>query len=1024
MRQHPKSFKRKILTLVTRVFLLFATIGLNFYSASGVNEFQGGSAVKPVSGRISTTGGVPIQGVIINLKGTTALAESDADGRFSIQPSQPNSVIVFSKTGYKTLEMSSENKEILEVTLIAEQYIDVLYGRVKKEYLTDAVSFVSGDELADISGANRNNVLAGRLTGLSVLQANGEPGVEASSLYIRGLRTLGGAQQTPYVLVDGYARDNASYINPHDIENITVLKDAASTAMYGLRGGNGVVLITTKRGKDEPLKVSLDAKFGLQTPTRIPKYLDSYNYAYLYNEAMRNGGGSDKYDASALNAYKTGSDPFHFPNIDWGNEFLKKYSTQQDYNLSIRGGNKSLRYYASAGYVNNSGLYNVDKSANTYNTNADFSVFRLRSNIDVQVTKKFQVSMEIGERQETRNYPGLMSNAASRIFTVLYQLPPNVFPIFNEDKSLAGNTQYTNNPYGLLNSSGYSIYTVRNTDAALKMKHELDFLTKGLSVRGAVSFDSYFEQTVNRNKGFVVYEGSILNERGVLSPATQQNGNTIGADQRIFDIQAGLDYDRTFGSHGITGSLLAEQTSYAGDGSVMPHFYQGIMGRANYNHKGRYLAQFSFGYQGSEQISDNKRFVFFPAVSAGWILSEESFLKNKGSIINFLKVRASHGLTGNDSNIGYFQKLSFFEKNGTYLIGDNLSSFGGYREGAFGDPNITSEKIRKSDVGFDAVLFNNHLNISADLFYEKNTGIIVDLNRLPTMLGAWSVPTGNAGVVENKGYEVQLGYNNKAGEFSYAVSGNFSFARNKIIEQQEEDRMFPFNYRTGYPIGAQFGLKSLGFFYDEADISKSPVQSYGVVRPGDLKYKDLTGDNIIDVNDVSYIGKSWMPEMVYGVTFNFAYKGFDFSALVEGIGNIATKMSGSAYWEFEPNGLGKVMEHHLDRWAYDPGLGIDTRATATYPELSLAGSNTNNKSPNSDFWLKDASYLRFKSAELGYTLPGSVVKYLKLSKLRVYASGFNLLTFDKIKVIDPESPGDGISYPIQRMVNIGITAQF
>jgi hypothetical protein len=292
------------------------------------------------------------------------------------------------------------------------------------------------------------------------------------------------------------------------------------------------------------------------------------------------------------------------------------------------------------------------------------------------------------------------------------------------------------------------------------------------------------------------------------------------------------------------------------------------------------------------------------------------------------------------------------------------------------------------------------------------------------MLGTINVPTSNAGVVENKGFELSMGYNNTVGDFSYGVSGNFSFARNKIIDMQEQTFPFEFNYRTGHPIGSQYGLQSLGFFFDDADIAGSPVQTYGNVRPGDLKYKDLTNDNKIDIDDISMIGKSWLPEIVYGITFDMKYKGFDFSALVQGVENVDKKLSGSAYWEFYPNGLGKVMDHHLDRWAYFPESGVDTRASATYPRLSIEGDNTNNKAPNSDFWLKDASYLRLKSVELGYSLPANATKYLHLSNLRIYASGYNLLTFDKIKVIDPESPGDGIAYPIQRMVNMGITIQF
>jgi TonB-linked SusC/RagA family outer membrane protein len=1019
-----KCYNQRIFARFSRVLILIAAVNLIFFSASAVARQEGNSNAGPVKGKITTTTGDPIAKVVVRVKGQPTITETTAEGEFTIAASQESVVLVFTKAGFETQELVYHGEENLEVSLTPEKLVNILWGSIAKNHVTDAVSYVSGDMLKGLPGINRNNLLGGRLTGLTVLQSNGEPGSESNALYIRGLRTLGGAKQSPYILVDGYWREDASSINPNDIESITLLKDAASTAMYGLRGGNGVVLITTKRGLEQDIKVSLDAKYGLQMPTRIPKYLDSYNYAYLYNEALRNGGGADKYDATALDAYKTGIDPFAYPNIDWGKEFLKDYSTQQDYNLSLRGGNKSLHYYASAGYVQNTGLFNVDKSVNTYNTNMDFNLFRLRSNVDVQITKDLSAAMEIGGRQEKRNFPGLMANSSKRIFSVLYQLPPNVFPVFNQDGSVAGNSQYTNNPYGLLNYSGYSIYNVRNTDAAFRLKYDLKRLIQGLSVRGSVSFDSYFQQTINRNKGFVVYEGSLANERGVKDPASQQNTNSIGDNQRIFDVQAGFDYARTFGLSDVTGTLFAEQTSFAGEGATVPHYYKGIMGRGNYVYNNRYLAQVSFAFQGSEQISDNHRYILFPAVSLGWILSEESFLKDNVSFINFLKVRASHGLTGNDSNIGYFQKLSFFERSGSYLFGDNLSSFSGYREGVLGNPDITAEKVRKSNLGLDASFMKNHLNFSGDVFYEKTTGIIVALNSIPSILGALEVPTGNAGIVENKGYEIHMDYSNNAGDFKYAIGGNFSYNRNKIIEMEEQEYLFEFNQLTGQPIGSQFGLQSLGFFYDDEEISSSPVQTYGVVRPGDLKYKDLTGDGKVDVNDVSYIGKSWMPEMVYGATLDMAYKGFDFNLLVEGIGNVSKKLSGAAYWEFYPNGLGKVMEHHLDRWAYYPELGVDTRATATYPRLSIEGDNTNNKAPNSAFWLKDASYLRIKSAEIGYTLPASISRYMHLSNVRIYATGYNLFTFDKIKVIDPESAGDGISYPIQRIYNFGVSVEF
>jgi TonB-linked SusC/RagA family outer membrane protein len=446
------------------------------------------------------------------------------------------------------------------------------------------------------------------------------------------------------------------------------------------------------------------------------------------------------------------------------------------------------------------------------------------------------------------------------------------------------------------------------------------------------------------------------------------------------------------------------------------------MGRLNYAYNSKYLADFSFGWQASEQISDKNRYVFFPAVSLGWILSEESFLRDNNAI-NFLKLRASHGLTGNDAAISYYQKLSFFESVGTgYLVGTNLASYGGFREGVLGNPDILPEKSRKSNLGFD-VAFLRKLSLSGDAFFEETTGIITTLNNVPDILGTRLVPTGNAGIVENKGFELDLGYGSLEKSFKYRVSGNVAYAKNKIIDMQEQEYPFPHNYRTGNPVGARFGLEWTGYFNDATEIASSPIQTYGPVSPGDLKYRDITNDGQIDIDDIAMIGKSWMPELSYGANIFLSFKGFDFNALVQGIANSDIFLSNYAYYDFYPNAAGNLMEHHLGRWAYDPDLGIDTRETATYPRLSLMGDNTNNKAVNSTFWLKDASYLRLKSIELGYSIPENALKFIGLTTLRVFASAYNVFTLDNIEIIDPEM-GNSAVYPIQKMINFGINAQF
>ena len=1020
-RKKTNDFKRSKSILLLRIVLLIATFNLG--SAQVFGNIPVVDDEKVVTGKVMAPDGSPVFEATVTVKETAFVTETDENGLFSVTALAVNPTLVISKDEFETKEIAVGGKNELVVTLVPIKYIDLLWARQKKDYVSCAVSYVSGEELNDLPGVNRLNVLGGRLAGLTVQQSNGEPGIENSSIYMRGLRTMGSANNSPYILVDGYLRMGAEYLNSNDIESITLLKDAAATAIYGLKGSNGLLSITTKRGKAEPMKVSFDAKYGLQTPTRLPQYLGSYDHAVLYNEASRNDGGADIYDAAALEAYRTGSEPYRYPNVDWANEFLKDYSTQQNYNLSVRGGSKKLRYFASAGYIDNTGLYQVDKDANPYNTNQDFQMFMLRSNIDIQVTEKMLVSMDMGGRQQKWNYPGNLDGSVNRIFSVLYQLPPNVFPVKNEDGSVSGNAQYLNNPYGLLNLSGYSTNTMRATDASFKVTQDLDMILKGLSFRGVVSFDSYFNQAVRRHKGFVVYEGSLENERGVKSPVKQQNSNEILDNQRVFDMQFGVDYIRQAGKHQMDGRIFWNQNNFSGDGSIMPHTYQGVMGRMNYIFDERYIADLSFAYQGSEQISDKQRYVLFPALSLGWIIKKSTPEKN---LVSFLKVRGSHGLTGNDSGISYFQKLSFFTKVGsTYLFGDNLAALPGYREGVLGDENITAEKTRKTDIGIDSRFFNDKLSLTADLFYEKTTDIIIALNSgVPGLLGAPEVPRSNAGIIENKGFEVQLSYGGQLKDFSYLIAANLSSAKSKVLDMQEQEYAFAHNYRTGYPVDAKFGLKQDGFFYDENDITSSPLQTYGPVKPGDLKYKDITKNGTVDIDDISYIGKSWMPEMVYGAIFNLSFKGIDLSVLVEGISIAEKYLSNYAYWEFYPNGTGKVMDHHQGRWAYYPDLSIDTRTTATYPRLSLTGNNTNNKAPNSNFWLKDASYTRLKSVELGYTLPGNAVKFLKLSKLRFFATGYNLLTFDKINVIDPEAPGSGNSYPIQRIINFGINAQF
>lgn len=897
------------------------------------------------------------------------------------------------------------------------------YESVERDLSTAAVSQIGGDRVANLPGENRTNQLGGLVTGLVSIQSNGEPGIEQSDLYIRGLRTFNNKQAL--VLVDGYYRRDPLTINRNDIESITILKDAAATAMYGLRGANGVILITTKRGRVQPSVVTFDARVGFQSPTRLPEYLGAYEYATLYNEAYMNDGGvTAPYGYDALQGYYAGGDKYKYPNVNWLDEFLKEETITQNYNISTSGGSSRARYYASAGYTSNSGLFNVDKKVNSYNTNAKFDAYMLRGNVDVDVTKSFSISLDIAGKISKWNLPG--DGEYGKIFNALCQLPPNAFPIFNEDGSLSGTVQRTNNPYGLLNYSGYSVRTNRSAEATLFLKEKLNFITQGLAVYGSVSFDSYFQQMVKRNKGFLVYEGSIDNERGTKNPSTQQNTNAFSDNYRSFDLQAGLSYDRTFGKHDLAVRAFLNQNTESGNSYVMPHVYKGLIGSVRYNYDRRYLADITFAYQGSEQIRSDKPYTLFPSLSLGWIISNEEFF-NDNSFVSFLKIRASSGLTGNDNPIGYYQKSSFFSVLGTaYLFSTNLTGRQGFREQQIAMSNIEAEKSLKNNVGIDSRWFQDKLSVSVDGFCERNYDLITTMSSINNLLGQRGAIKGNVGKVRNAGVEVDAVFTNSHDKLQYSVYGNFSFARNKIIDQQEIENLYAYNNRTGHPLNSSYGLISDGLFFDAEDILNHATQLYGSVQPGDIKYRNLNpqDDNVVDDNDITYIGRGDIPEIIYGFGTQLAYRGFDLNVHFQGVGNVEKKMSGYTYWEFRPDGQGNVMEHHKSRWVYDPDKGIDTRLTASYPRLSLAGNDTNNRKPNSDYWLKNASYLRLKSVEIGYTLPQRVTKSIYLKHLRVYVNAYNLFTCDNIDITDPEASGSSVGYPLQRTFSLGVNIQF
>lgn len=921
----------------------------------------------------------------------------------------------------------------------ASDTVNVLFGVQKKELVTSSVATLQGDFVKNVPNFNRRNALTGLLPGLTVMQSNGEPGDEGGSLFIRGQRTLNG-NNTPWVLVDGIQR-GIDMLEPDEIESVTVLKDAAALAIYGLRGSNGVILITTKRGSNgQKLRINLDARVGLQAPVKLPKYLGSYDYATLYNEALINDGKTPFYSKETLDAYRSGTDPYKYPDNNYLDQYLKDFSVQQKYNLSATGGNSVARYYFLVGYSNNSGIYNVDKDANTYKTNADMKQYSIRSNVDVKVNKDFDLRLDLAGRIQNRTYPGLRANSVSDIFGALCQLPPNAFPeryigeysIENSDQKvtnpLAGTTQYTNNPYGLLNNSGYSAYSAMVFNSTIAGTYRLGFLTEGLSVSASLSLDGNYNKNINRSKTFEVYElidagNSVVRQIG--TPGKMGSVWTPIASQNRTDFQFGFNYGRSFGKNYVDGMIRYNYNKYQTNGTNLPNVNLGILGRALYAFDNRYIAEFSFAYTGTEQFPKDNRYGFFPAVSLGWNIANETFVKENISWMDVLKIRGSYGLTGSDKGIPYFDYIENYGQRASISLGTGgaAAANDAWYRAMIANPDITWEKCKKGNIGLDAGLFGNSLNFTADIFKEQSYDMLVTSGSTPEIFGN-IIPMLNKGIVDNKGFELSVGYNNVAGGLAYFASFNIAATKSRIKYMDEQYWRDEYRYATGYSVGTQMGLIAERLFQSPDDINNSPTQAYyGTIRPGDIKYVDRNNDNKIDADDIGRVGNGEMPKISYGLTFGVNYKGFDITALLQGTQQSEAFVTGFLAWEFPNNG--NVLENHLGRWANytDPYSGevVNTRATATYPRLTLSEGANNHQ--NSTYWLKDLSYLRLKTLEIGYSFD-KMLKNTFISKARIYLSGYNLFTISSLDEADPEMATSGFAYPIQRVVNIGINMNF
>lgn len=999
--------------------------------------------VTRVSGTITDENGVPLPGVNISEKTTTNGVNTDINGKYSIVLRNPKATLVISFIGYTSKEIPVISDLInvqLEPDVVSLGDVVVVgYGAQKKASVVGAISTTSSQELKQMGTPNLSNALVGRVSGVVTMVGSGRPGGDDAEIYIRGVSTLNSANSKPLILVDGVERDYTQ-LDPEDIESFSVLKDASATAVYGVRGANGVLLITTKRGIIGKAAITVSFQTTLQQPTRLMKYLNSYDAAMLRNEALANDGLPPRFTETDLEHFRTHDSPFTHPDNDYMEDFLKKSTAMHNMNVNLRGGNDRLKYYVSTNGMFQDGLYKQFSEAK-YPSNAHFKRLNIRSNLDFEATKTTTVSLDLNSRVEEQQNISLGDVSSTTLFGEMNTTPPYYYAYRLPNGSYGSNIDgQRENLMAVLNDYGYNRMLDNILEGTFKVNQKLDFITDGLSFRGMVSFNSYFSSGTKVGYRPPKY---LYNTDGTYTEVIAETAPWIdklagsGHSKRT-NMEYSLNYSRTFGNHAITGMLLYTQTQSNSNADV-PKGFLGYVGRATYGFKHRYLAEFNFGYNGSDQFEKSHRYGFFPSFSLGWVASEEGFIKNNVPAISFLKIRGSYGEVGNDQiGTDRFLYLQTYNISGSYYFGTD-NSWGAQSalyEGSLGNTNVTWEVGKKSNAGFDMKLFNNKFFLNIDLFREMRVNIFTSRNTRPLVLGV-DLPKENIGKVENKGFEVETGIENKVGELGYHIRGMISYAKNTVIFQDEVDPRFEYMRRTGKPVGQNFGLKVLGY-YNPDDFEQDsegnlilqlngkpilkpemPQPTFGAVQLGDFKYWDRNEDGVIDSFDEGPIGNSRIPKVVFSLSYGLNFKGFDFNMMWQGAGGNNKFLSGTGAWE-QIREAGRYMEIHQSRWTLDRYLNNEE---ILYPRLSSAENKHNHRS--NSFFLKKGDYLRLKNLEVGYNLPKNSLNKIGLSNLRVFVSGTNLLIFDYIKVMDPESNNsDGSSYPQMKLWNMGFNLQF
>lgn len=1001
----------------------------------------------------------PAIGATVYLRNSTTGTVTDVNGKYSITVEGIGGVLEFSYIGYKKQEVAVTGQKTIDIVLqpdteVLEEVVVVGYGSQKKESVVGAISTLDVTKLT-VPGSSISNALAGQLSGIVAMSRSGEPGKNsAADFYIRGVSSFKGTS-TPLVLVDGIERD-LDLVDTDDIASFSILKDASASAVYGVRGANGVILITTKKGSVGKPQVNVRTEFGFTQPTKRPQMLGSAEWAELYNEAY----GSQYYSPEDIEKYRTNADPDLYPNVDWFDALFDDMAANQRVNLNITGGSDIVKYYVSGAFYNESSIYKNAGNIYGYNPSIRYNKFNFRANVDLNLTKSTVVNFNLANIYEKSFGPGYGDTDAD-IWSYTFMTSPNAFPVQYSDGKLSGpSSDSGNNPWNMLAHSGYREQFWNSAQSLIGVTQDIGELwkpLKGLTANIKFSWDAWNTTLQRRSKIESFYhargraeDGSLIydrNDEGIWIPVHTGDENLsflIGRSGTMTRyLEGSLTYNRVFNEiHRVGALLLYNQkihtNTQAGSGdNALPYKNQGLAARATYAFKDTYFAEVNLGYNGSENFARGHRFGFFPAVAVGWMMSNEKWFQPATKVIDMLKLKASYGKVGNDDIGGQRRWVyeSSIVNSGSWNYGSDGNQGGtGIRIGEVENLNASWEEALKINAGIEFSLFNK-IRVQADYFREERSGIFLQRAGLPAIVGVSTIPYVNIGKTLNQGFDATVEYTHQVNkDLMLTARGNFTFNRNELLNNDEPDWEYKYQNKIGKPFGSggslqPFGLVAIGLFESQEEIDNSPVQNFGEYRVGDIKYQDINGDGQIDSQDQIAIGYTNLPEITYGFGGTAQYKNWDFNIFFQGVARTSFFLNGSSIRT--PFSSGNMERAAINEDIYgNVWMSTNTpeqNANVTYPRLSMGsgGAGASNNSQASTWWLRDGSFLRLKSVEIGYSLPKSLLQKSFIKSLRFYAAGNNLLQFSPFKLWDPEKGStDGSGYPLNRMFSIGFNANF